>query len=380
MTAKRKSSCLKSLMLLAFIGLCLGGIGILILIEWVPATTMKEIGPAASGMDPIQRIYYSVRLLPQKDDLLKPADSKGSPRPFRIEQGESVNLISLHLEQSGLIRDAGLFRMYLVYSGMDTELQSGDFSLDSAASAIQIAQTLRDVNAREVTFLILPGWRVEEVAAGLAVSGLNIKPDDFIRMASQPGAGILPEGLSDLMRVEGFLFPDTYRFKRTATAADVLIAASRQFDGQVDSDLRLVFQRQGLNLLQAVTLASMVQREAMVSEEQPIIASVFYNRLKKGMKLESDPTVQYSLGYNSAQKTWWTNPLSLKDLKFDSPYNTYSRVGLPPGPIASAGLSAMRAVAFPAETPYFYFRAKCDGSGLHYFSVTFDEHLQNACP
>ena len=367
-------------MLLALMGLCLGGIGVLILIEWLPATTVKEIGPAANGMDPIQRIYYSVRLMTQKDILLKPVDSMGSPRPFQIVEGESVNLISLHLEQAGLIRDAGLFRMFLVYSGMDTELQSGDFSLSPAASAIQIAQTLRDVNAREVTFRILAGWRVEEVAVGLAVSGLNIKPDDFIRMAGQLGPGILPESLPDLRRMEGFLFPDTYRFQRTATAADVLTAASRQFDDQVNNDLRLAFQRQGLDLLQAVTLASMVQREAMVSEEQPIIASVFYNRLNKGMKLESDPTVQYSLGYNSAQKTWWTNPLSLNDLKFDSSYNTYSRVGLPPGPIASPGLSAMRAVAYPAETPYFYFRARCDGSGQHYFSVTFDEHLQNACP
>ena len=360
--------------------LCLGGIALLILVEWLPATTVNEIGPAASGMDPVQRIYYSIRLLSQKDELLKPVDSMGSPRSFQIVSGESVNLIALHLEEAGLIRDAGLFRMFLVYSGKDTDLQSGDFSLSPAYSAIQIAQTLRDVNAREVTFRILAGWRVEEVAAGLAVSGLNIKPDDFIRMAGQPGAGILPDSLSDLKNMEGFLFPASYRFMRSATNSDVLSAASRLFDEQVPSDLRTAFKRQGLTLLQGVTLASIIQREALVAEEQPIIASVFFNRIKNGMKLESDPTVQYSLGYNSTQKTWWTNPLSLKDLKYNSPYNTYSRLGLPPGPIASPALSAMRSVAYPAETPYLYFRARCDGSGQHYFSVTFDEHLQNACP
>jgi len=97
------------------------------------------------------------------------------------------------------------------------------------------------------------------------------------------------------------------------------------------------------------------------------------------MKLDTDPTVQYALGYNASQGTWWTNPLSSADLQFDSPYNTYLYAGLPPGPIANPSLSALRAVAFPAETPYYFFRARCDGSGLHVFAVTFEEHLQNGC-
>jgi UPF0755 protein len=380
MTPRRKSTFLRSLFLLPLMLLCLAGIAFFVLIEWLPSTASREIGPAASGLDPFQRIYYSARLLNQKDGLLTPVDPSGKARTFQIESGESVNLIALHLEESGLIRDAALFRMYLVYSGKDTDLQSGDFQLSPASNAIQIAQTLRDINAREVVFRILPGWRVEEVAAGLAVSGLNIKEDDFIKLANQPPAGVLPSGLSDLKKVEGFLLPGSYRFLRSASSVDVITEATRQFDLQVTGDIRVAMKRQGLTLQQGVALASIVQREALVAEEQPIIASVFYNRLKNGMKLESDPTVQYSIGYNAAQKTWWTNPLSLKDLKFESPYNTYSKLGLPPGPIASPGLSALRAVAYPAETPYLYFRAKCDGSGQHLFSVTFDEHLQNGCP
>jgi UPF0755 protein len=90
--------------------------------------------------------------------------------------------------------------------------------------------------------------------------------------------------------------------------------------------------------------------------------------------------VQYAVGYNTAQKTWWTNPLSSKDLKIDSPYNTYTHIGLPPGPIASPSLTALRAVAYPAQSPYFYFQARCDGSGLHNFSTTYDEHLSKGCP
>jgi UPF0755 protein len=107
---------------------------------------------------------------------------------------------------------------------------------------------------------------------------------------------------------------------------------------------------------------------------------VFYNRLKAGANLASDPTVQYALGYNQDQATWWTNPLSQQDLQVDSPYNTYLYPSLPPGPISNPGLAALEAVAFPADTPYFYFRAACDNSGRHVFAKTYDEHLANACP
>jgi UPF0755 protein len=154
----------------------------------------------------------------------------------------------------------------------------------------------------------------------------------------------------------------------------------RNFALHVTADLRDGFAAQGLSIPRAVTLASMVQREAMLAEEQPLIASVFFNRLSIGMKLDSDPTVQYALGYNAFQGTWWTNPLSLDDLQYDSPYNTYIYTDLPPAPIANPSLSALRAVAYPAQTPYYYFRALCDGSGLHTFAQTFEEHLQNDCP
>jgi UPF0755 protein len=127
-------------------------------------------------------------------------------------------------------------------------------------------------------------------------------------------------------------------------------------------------------------MASIVQREGVDPNEHSLIASVFYNRLAAGMRLESDPTTQYALGYNENQQTWWTNPLTYDDLAVNSAYNTYQVNGLPPGPISNPGLNALQAVAKPAQTPYYYFRAKCDGSGDHEFATTYDEHLQNACP
>ena len=139
------------------------------------------------------------------------------------------------------------------------------------------------------------------------------------------------------------------------------------------------FMNQGLTIYQAVTLASIIQREAIVEEEMPLIASVFLNRLAASKNLAADPTVQYALGYNESQQTWWTNPLSAEDLQIDSPYNTYLYAGFPPTPISNPGLNALRSVAFPAQTPYYYFRAACDDTGRHLFSETFEEHLQNAC-
>jgi len=117
----------------------------------------------------------------------------------------------------------------------------------------------------------------------------------------------------------------------------------------------------------------------MKSAEQPLIASVYLNRFRIGMKLDADPTVQYAIGYNILQQTWWTNPLSLLDLQLNSPYNTYIYADLPPTPISNPDLSALRAVAFPEETTYYFFRAKCDKSGFHEFSESFDEHLGKAC-
>src|SRR3990170_1925365 len=175
-------------------------------------------------------------------------------------------------------------------------------------------------------------------------------------------------------------YPDSYIFPREISAGEMVNELVRNSALHLTLDLKNGFEKQGLNVYQAVTLASMVQREAVHEEEQPLIASVYLNRLKIGMKLDADPTVQYAIGYNILQKTWWTNPLSLLDLQINSPYNTYIYAGLPPTPIANPGLSALRAVAFPEETEFYFFRAKCDGSGFHEFAETFDEHLENACP
>jgi UPF0755 protein len=279
-----------------------------------------------------------------------------------------------------LIRNAEAFRIYLVYSGLDTTLQAGEYSISPSMNAVDIAHKMQDATPAQVTFNVLPGWRAEEIAAALPTSGLGISPKEFLGLVHHPDGVDLPDSLKNLHSLEGFLMPDSYKVDRTLSAQQLLSVLTHRFDTSVTGELRQAFKDHHLNLTQAVTLASIVQREAVVPEEEPQIASVFLNRLAANMVLGSDPTVQFALGYNQKQKTWWTNPLSLDDLKVDSPYNTYIQPGLPPGPISSPGMDALRAVAYPAETPYYYFRALCDGTGRHAFAVTLEEHVHNACP
>jgi UPF0755 protein len=346
---------------------------------YVPTRAARLYGPPTPSLSMPERVRYSALLLWYDGLLTQPLDVNGTQQTFTIEIGESVDSVANHLEAVGLIRDAASFRSYLIYSGLDTSIQAGKYELSTAMSAMDMAHELQDATPEEVTFVVLPGWRVEEIAESLATSGLPVTYDEFLSAAKTPPQHF--DFLAGASTVEGFLYPDSYIFSRNISSAEEMIAEMlRSFSAHLTSDLTNGFERQGLTVYQAVTLASMVEREAIREQEQPMIASVYLNRFKMGMKLDADPTVQYAIGYNFLQQTWWTNPLTLLDLQVNSVYNTYIYEGLPPSPIANPSPRALRAVAFPAESVFLFFRAKCDGSGFHEFSETFDDHLQNACP
>jgi len=344
----------------------------------IPSQAARIYGPPAPSLTLPQRVQYSAQLLWYDGLLTRPLNANGSDQSFAIEVGESVNSVSAHLQEVGLIRDAESFRAYLIYSGLDTSIQAGEYKLSAAMSAIEIARELQDATSPEVTFVILPGWRMEEIASSYSTSGLSVAPEEFLEAALNAPDDF--EFLSGADSAEGFFFPDSYILSRSISADDLVTELVRNFASRLTPDLVNGFEEQGLTVYEAVTLASIVEREAVQDEEKPLIASVYLNRLNLGMKLDADPTVQYALGFDLLQDTWWTNPLSLEDLKFDSPFNTYVYSGLPPAPIANPSLESLQAVAFPAETPYYFFRAKCDGSGYHEFSETFEEHLGNRCP
>lgn len=344
----------------------------------VPAAAAHTFGPPATGLTAVQVLRYSARLL-WDDGLLGKPLLPGAPAiRFRVEPGESVASISSRLQSQGVIMDAAVMRDYLAYTGLDMGIQSGVYDVGPGMSIIDVARTMQDATPSEITLVILPGWRLEEIAGSLPTSGLEITPEAFLAAASAPPAGY--EFLPGAGTAEGFLFPDAYILPRSTNANQLIEALIRNFAQHLRIDIQEGIRRQGLSVYQAVILASIVQRESMQPAEAPLIASVYLNRMRTGMRLDADPTVQYALGFNAAQGTWWTNPLSLSDLQQVSAYNTYVNDGLPPTPIDNPGLAALEAVSAPAETPYYYFSARCDGSGYHNFAQTFEEHLRNICP
>jgi len=345
-------------------------------------TTRAEqtFGPPSPNLTFSQRLYLSALILIQSNDLLQPANPSGADINLTINQGESVPSIIGKLWETGLINKPGVFRSYLQYTGLDTSLKAGEYLLNPAMSAVEIAKAIQLSISPNITLTILPGWRLEEIANSLYSSGFDITSEEFLQATHSRPDGYSFSICQGENSLEGYLFPVSYTLPRGTTINELLPQVLMNFEAQVTNEMQNGFNTQGLDLCQATTLASIIQREAMVDEEMPIIASVFYNRLNSGSRLASDPTVQYALGFNQNQGTWWTNPLSLQDLQVDSPYNTYIYNGLPPGPISNPDLAALQAVVFPAQTPYYYFRSACDGSGRHLFAETYDEHVANACP
>ena len=328
---------------------------------------IQNFGEPSPQLGAFNRITLSLRLLHYNADLTNPLHPQAEPVSFQIALGESPLSVAERLQAQALIRSAPAFSTFLIYSGLDTQIQAGGYTLSAANTALEIAYALKDPNPGEATLVVLEGWRLEEIGAALPTSGLGIPPEEFIT-AAQSAA------------VEGKLFPGAYQLPRDTTLDDLIHILTLAFEQAITDEMRVAYAQQALDMQHAIILASIVEREAVVDDEMPLIASVFLNRLAIGMKLDADPTVQYAVGFNTAQNTWWTNPISLDNLQFDSPYNTYIYPGLPPGPIANPGINALRAVAFPAQTPYYYFRATCDGSGRHLFAETFEEHIDNACP
>ncbi len=363
------------LILLALAFLCL----LFFVFIFIPIQVERNYGQASQRLSLGQRYQYALRLFWHNGLLTAP--STASSQFFTVHDGEPTITVAQRLEATGIILDAEAFLDYLVFTGLDTSLQSGDYHFDSNLSIINVARAMQDATPLDVTFVILPGWRMEQIAASLPTSGLDATPDAFLsaaRIAEHPvGTPLNFPFLEGASSNEGFLLPDSYILPRATDADALLEALIRNFANHLTPELETGFSNQGLSVYQAVILASIVERESIVTDEMPLIASVFLNRLNSGWKLESDPTVQYAIGSDG---NWWPNPLSSFDLDFDSPYNTYLYTGLPPAPISNPSMDALRAVANPALSDYYFFRARCDGSGLHNFSVTLEEHINNECP
>ncbi|MFP3852862.1 MAG: endolytic transglycosylase MltG [Anaerolineales bacterium] len=369
----------RSLLLFVIGGMCLGAAAVGLLAGYVP-DMLGKLGRPAPDLRPHELAYLSGYLALHQGELTSPVNPTVDEVEIVVPEGATAREVAAQLQQGGLLKDPQLLVSYLRYRGLDRGVEAGAYLLQGDMNLRQIAQELQSATPRENLFTVPEGWRSaqivqaldQQVSSELAAEfsqASDGRPDGYSFSSELPADGGL----------EGFLFPDTYQLRPETTGVELATMMLDNFERRVARDLRNGFEAQGLSLYEAVTLASIVEREAAVAEERPRIASVFLNRLALGMKLEADPTVQYALG-QMPDGSWWKRGLTNADLEMNSPYNTYLIPGLPPTPIANPGLDSLRAVAFPESTDFLYFRAACDGSGSHRFAKTFEEHVANACP
>ena len=334
------------------------------------------------GLNPGEALVLRAYLLQNNDELNTPLGTDPALERFVVEENDSANAIGIRLVTNGIISNGSLFARYVRYEGLDTQLRAGTFFVSDSMTIPQIAIELTNPLPTTVRLVVIEGWRMEQIAAVIdAQPLLDFTGDDFLAIVGQ-GAPIpiefqtqnnIPPGSS----LEGFLFPATYEVPLTSTAVELRDQMLDAFNRNITQTMIRDAVAGGSTIFDVVTVAAIVEREAVLPIERPTIASVYLNRLAIGQKLDADPTTQYGIG-NTRDGNWWT-PLTVADYQLNHPYNTYVNTGLPPGPIANPSVSSIRAVIYPANTPYFYFQADCSGNGSHVFAVSYEEHLGNLC-
>jgi UPF0755 protein len=369
-----------------FLALFLGGLTLSVAASGSMLLFSSESGaslPRAADDLPVTDLLYLRAVLRLNYDILR-APSAAADGVFEVYEGETATEICLRLQNEAWVPDAGLTCNYLRYTGGDRSIGSGLFLIRAGQSPMAIADSLSSAESKIRRFTVFPGWRLEEIAEALPESGIPMQSSDWLASAygrPDTGTGIsaLYAELPDWAGLEGFILPGEYRVIPGETAGHLVERMALSFLQSTPDGWIAAVQARGWSVYQAVTLASIIQRETTMEEEMPLIASVLYNRLNQGMRLQVDPTVQYAAGYQPGRGGWWISPIMDADLGLESPYNTYIHYGLPPGPICSPSLAALEAAANPVPSTYLYYRAACDGSGRHNFAETYLQHLANAC-
>jgi len=291
------------------------------------------------------------------NDAISPYDPTDTvPVTFSISNGDNIREIASNLSAKRLIRSPIGFYLLVKIMGIERQIQAGEFHLIRTMSSSQIAKDLTH-GMMDQWITILEGWRSEEIATKLAKE-LDIPEKEFLRFSE-----------------EGKMFPDTYRVPKDASATAIVTLFKNNFTKKVTPKMLEDIEKENMSLDEVITLASIVEREGKTDEDRPIIAGILLNRLQKGWPLETDATLQYALGYQSNEKSWWKKELTDEDKNIDSPYNTYTNTGFPPGPIANPGIQAILAVVYPKKTNYMFYLHDTKGN-VHY-AKTLEEHEQN---
>ena len=291
------------------------------------------------------------------------------PVQVQIPRGTDARTILENLESKGVLVNSDLARIYLVYNLGDPPLQAGEYRFEGYLNIPEVLDQLvrGDVVTYPVT--IIEGLTLNETAFELESAGFGDQETFESLMLGPELIRDLDPAATDL---EGYLFPDTYRFAGGTSEAEIVAVMVDNFRRRFDTEVASIRDpADDRSVRDLVILASIVEKEAQLGEERPIIAGVYKNRLDRKIALYADPTIIYAL----KRKNRWDGNLRRKDLELDSPYNTYIHAGLTPGPIASPGLASLQAAAQPAEVPYIYFVSRNDGS--HVFAETLSEHNRN---
>ncbi len=298
---------------------------------------------------------------------LMPVSQEKKTVVVEIPRNFGAREIAARLKSLGLIRSQATFLLSGRLLGQLSRLQAGEYEFSPSLSPTEILEKMSQGEVVAYWVTIPEGSTIEDIARSLEKMRLA-HPDRFVSQAKQGGLRVGPEFGVRRRNLEGYLFPETYRVPREVTERQMLRAMLSSFRREVGQGLakEIAGRRTGLSLEDTITLASLVEREARAPEERSRIAGVLLNRLRRGMRLECDATVQYALGKTRPR-------LLYADLKIDSPYNTYRNKGLPPGPICNPGTASIRAALRPEAHGYLFYVA--DGkTGKHLFSRTFDEH------
>ncbi len=362
--SKKGNSMLKKLVVTLVVLLILAGIGGGVAFSWYN----KALEP-----------YYDIDC-----NLLTEEDSRCELVKFSVEQGATLSLVGDNLEAADLVKNSVAFQIYMRSQGLANEIKTGDYEFRRDMSVPKIAEALRHGSSDVITFTIYPGETVRDIKKRLISDEYGFSEEAvnsaFAKDYRGTSANIdkllesLPSSFEPGVEpLEGYLFGDTYEFYRTDSVEKIIITAlEAMWEVVSGNDLINRFAAHDLSLHQGITLASIVQKEAGSANNQATVAQVFYRRLAEGMSLGSDVTTQYAVNLVDPDRQIYTDNVAA--LEIDSPYNTRKYAGLTPGPICNPGISALLAVANPADTTYLYFLTGDDG--MMYYSYTEEEHNQ----
>jgi len=299
---------------------------------------------------------------------------------FRIEKGEGIEEVSSKLEETHLIKNKSLFRIYVVFSGNTRRLKAGSYLLSPSMSIIQIVDKIVSGETVEESLTFIEGWKIKDIAWYLENKGL-FQAEELFEIVGYPTVDYLEEGMpapknfSDeydflkdkprKMSLEGYLFPDTYYIGSDDNLEDIVLMTLDNFDKKLNNKIREDIKNQGKSIFEIITMASLIEKEVRTLEDKKIVSGVLWKRMENGVPLQVDATIAYITDKK-------TTKISIEETKIDSPYNTYKYTGLPLGPISNPGLESILASVYPESSEYWYYLSTPEGETI--FSRNLEEH------